>query len=394
MIEPAKLRMKEGHPIVVNRTRAQDPPGGDWTLIDPVAQGRVQILPAGDTPISQAQAAVAELKRLSERVTGWDWSTCAVVARDWSHLDPVRSLCELEDIPVQMANEEFTGVWHLRETRALVKWLRGRGSRLVAGAEIETWLAGQAANPWIELLREAAAEYKLETDGSETPVDGFIEWLAEWGREVRRRQRGLLLLTAHRAKGLEFDHVVVLDGSWYRIGRGEDADAARRLYYVAMTRARLTLALMRLPGRPHPFQDALSGVPSTLLRSDPAAHTPPSPELARRYQRLSLRDVFLGFAGYRDPDHPAHKAIAALAPGDPLRVGSGGDRLDLLDRDGVVVGQLARGFKTPAGMRCVSATVLAVVNWDREKSESQYRDGLRTEAWEVVVPELVFELDA
>ena len=59
---------------------------------------------------------MAELKRLSERVTDWDWSTCAVVARDWSHLDPVRSLCELENIPVQMANEEFTGVWHLRET--------------------------------------------------------------------------------------------------------------------------------------------------------------------------------------------------------------------------------------------------------------------------------------
>ena len=112
VIEPARMRMKEGYPIAINRTRAQDPPGGDWTLIDPVAQGRVQILPAGDTPISQAQVAVAELKRLSERVANWDWSTCAVVARDWSYLDPVRSLCELEDIPVQMANEEFTGVWH------------------------------------------------------------------------------------------------------------------------------------------------------------------------------------------------------------------------------------------------------------------------------------------
>ena len=308
--------MKEGHPIAVNRARAQDPPGGGLDSDDPVTQGRVQILPAGDTPIAQAQAAVAELKRLAERVAGWDWSTCAVVARDWSFLDPVRSLCELEHIPVQMANEEFTGVWHLRETRALVGWLAGRDSRLVSSVEIETWLAGQAANPWIELLQEAAAEYALETGGSETPVESFIEWLAEWGREVRRRQRGLLLLTAHRAKGLEFDNVVVLDGSWDRIGRGEDADAARRLYYVAMTRARQTLTLMRLPG-PHPFQDALSGAPSTLLRSDAVALTSPAPELARRYQRLSLRDVFLGFAGYREPDHPVHQAIAALAPGDP-----------------------------------------------------------------------------
>ena len=102
---------------------------------------------------------------------------------------------------------------------------------------------------------------------------------------------------------------------------------------------------------------------------------------------------FLGFAGYRDPDPSGAQAIAALAPGAPLRVGSGGDRWNLLDRNGVVVGRLARGFKAPAGMRCVSSTVLAVVNWDREKSESQYRDGLRSDSWEVVVPELVFEPD-
>ena len=53
----------------------------------------------------------------------------------------------------------------------------------------------------------------------ENSLDHFIEWLAEWGRDARRRQRGLLLLTAHRAKGLEFDHVVVLDGGWDRVGR-------------------------------------------------------------------------------------------------------------------------------------------------------------------------------
>ena len=50
-----------------------------------------------------------------------------------------------------------------------------------------------------------------------------------------------MLLTAHRAKGLEFDHVAVLDGGWERVGRNEDKDAVRRLYYVAMTRYRKTL---------------------------------------------------------------------------------------------------------------------------------------------------------
>ena len=390
VIEPARQRMKDDHPIAIDRSRRREPPGGPWTMLDPVAQGRVQILPAGDNPVSQAQAAVAELQRLSTLDPAWDWSKCAVIAREWSYLDPVRSLCELEDIPVQLANEEFTGVWHLRETRALLNRLHERGSSLVKGAEIKGWLAQQPEGPWVELLREGVAEYALETGGADTPVEHFTEWLAEWGRDVRRQQRGLLLLTAHRAKGLEFDHVVVLDGGWNRVGQSEDRDAPRRLYYVAMTRARQTLTLMRLPGV-HSFQDALRDDPAVLHREAPVhGHVAPRPELSRRYRRLSLRDVFLGFAGYRDPTHPVHRVIADLNPGDPLQVRIGTDRWELLADNGVVVGQLARGFTALAGTGGVRASVMAVVSWDAKRSEPEYRQGLRSEAWEVVVPELVF----
>ena len=91
----------------------------------------------------------------------------------------------------------------------------------------------------------------------------------------------------------------------------------------------------------------------------------PQPELSRRYRRLSLRDVFLGYAGHRSPGHPVHRAIAALSPGDPFQVRVGADRWELLDRNGTVVGQLARGYEAPTGMRSASATVMAVVNWDR-----------------------------
>ena len=83
-------------------------------------------------------------------------------------------------------------------------------------------------------------------------MEGFTEWLAEWGRDFRRRPNGLLLLTAHRAKGLQFDHVIILDDDWRRTGRNEDPDAWRRLYYVAMTRARKTLAMARF-GRSAPI---------------------------------------------------------------------------------------------------------------------------------------------
>ena len=393
LIESARQRMKSGHPIGVNRARAKEPPGGAWTKLDPVARGQVQILSVGDDVIAQAQAVVAELKRLSNLTKDWDWSKCAVVAREWSYLDPVRSLCELEDIPVQMANEDILNVWHLRETRGLVNRLHSRKSSLMSSEDLNDWMNNQPSNPWTELLQEGIAEYMQDTSGAETPVDNFIEWLAEWGRVVRRRQRGLLLLTAHRAKGLEFDHVVVLDGGWNRVDRGEDVDAPRRLYYVAMTRARHTLALARFPGS-HPLQDALRDSRSVLHRPAPVNLPPAPPELERRYKRLSLGDVFLGFAGYRRPDSQVHRAIASLSPGDPLHVRVGSKRWEVLDCNGRVVGQLAAGFKGLDNMRCTRAKVWTIVVWNRERSEPQYRDRFLCDDWEVVVPELIFEPDS
>ena len=421
LIEPARDRMKTGHPIRIDRARAKDPAGGTWRELDPVARGRVSILPAEHDPIAQARAAMAELLRLSALAPDWDWSRCAVIAREWKYLEPVRAFCEVHRIPIQMGNEEIPRVWRLRETRALVEWLRGRESRSVDGADLRGWVDSRPPGPWIELLREALDEHALETGGgAEVPVDHFIEWLAEWGRDVRRRQRGLLLLTAHRAKGLEFDHVVVLDGGWDRIDMDEDPDAPRRLYYVAMTRARQTLALAGLAGsrpraRPdaaqpgfvrdsappayaahwHPFRQAIADSPSVLER--PAGSLPREApahalQLSRRYRRPGLDEINLGFAGRHRARQPVHRDIAALAPGDPLEARvDAHERWELLSQSGTVVGRLGRKFQPPAGMRCVTAVVHAVVTWDRDASEPEFRDGLKCEHWEVVVPELVFE---
>ncbi|MXX40228.1 MAG: RecQ family ATP-dependent DNA helicase [Gemmatimonadetes bacterium] len=414
LIEPARQRMKTGHPISIDRARTKNPPGGDWSGLDSVAQGRVQILPASPDPISQAQVAMTELQRLATLSPDWDWSKCAVIAREWKYLEPVRAFCELHRIPVQMGNEEIPSFWFLRETRTFVEWLRGRETRIVSSADLRGWLDAQTPGLWNDLLGQALDEHSLETSDAEMPVDHFIEWLAEWGRDVRRRQRGLLLLTAHRAKGLEFDHVAVLDGGWNKVARGEDPDAPRRLYYVAMTRAQQTLALVRFQGlspavgttrpdfvkepEPPAYLGRSHSLPYTfpnngsILRRTSDGLQPEISELARQYRRPSLSEVYLGFAGRLYANHPVHRAIAALSPGDQLktRIAKTGS-WELLDRSGMVVGRLAQAFAPPPGMRCRSATVFAVVAWSREASEPQYRDRAKCDAWEVVVPELVFE---
>ena len=396
VIAPARERMKTDHPIHVDHAREAEPRGGKWAGLDPVSRGRVQILPVGGDRVHQARAVMAELLRLSALASDWDWSRCAVIAREWQDLVPVRAFCEAhpkaDRIRVQVANEEIPGFWRLRETGRLVDWLRAREPRVVDIAALRRWVDERPAGRWNDLLRQAVEDHALELGGGEAPADQFVEWLAEWGRDVRRRQQGLLLLTAHRAKGLEFDHVAVLDGSWRRRGEGEDPDAPRRLYYVAMTRARHTLTLARMD-RSRGFQEEVCRSDATLVRE--AAELPPCPEAAGYvHVRPPLHHVDLGFAGRGGAGSPAHAAIAALAPGDPLDVrveGHGG--WSCLDRGGRVVGRLARSFEPPPGTRFRSAAVHAVVGWSREASDPKYRAAARCERWEVVVPELVFEPD-
>jgi ATP-dependent DNA helicase RecQ len=381
-------RMKQEHPITINDARAREAAGGRWEALDPVSRGRVQILPAGSNAMSQALAVMREFERLASLDAGWDWCRVAVIARDWRTLEPVRSYCVLNGIPVQMADENPPHFWRLRETQALLDEVSERGS-LIDPEHVRDWLGRQRENPWWTLLREAFDAYRAETLNAELPVEQFREWLAEWGRDVRRRQHGLMLLTAHRAKGLEFDNVVVLDGNWDRVGEKEDPEAPRRLYYVAMTRARQTLTLAR-QAHGSRLVKLLRGEAFASAQQRVQLPEPPK-ELARRYERLSLSDVDIGFAGRQVARAAVHQSIAKLVAGDSLTLCRAGTAWELRDAGGATVGKLAKRFKTPEGMSCIDAEVNAVVVWRREWTDPKYVDAARCDQWEVVVPELVFE---
>ena len=387
VIQPAAGRMKQDHPITPDRRRKNHPPGGHWASIDPVVKGRVQVLPSGEDHLTQAQVVVQELKRLSNLDPDWDWAACAVIARNWRLLDPVRSLCQMEQIPAQLSREDFTATWQLRETQALVHWAHEQ-QRFINTDDILDWLTTQPQSPWNELLQEAADTYALETANAALPPSHFTEWLAEWAKDNRRRQHGLLLTSAHRAKGLEFDHVVILDGGWDRATKGEDRDAPRRLYYVSMTRAKKTLTLART-GNSNPYIKLLAIHDSVLHRTEPI-QLPPQPDgLTLAHTRLSLSNVDLSFSGRRTPDDPIHKAIAGLKPGDPLTVNTHTTPWELLTPDGIAVGRLAKSFTPPSHTGQPTATVLAIATWDKNKSETQFQHMYHTQQWEVVIPEIV-----
>ena len=391
VIDLARDRMKAAHPIVIDRARTKAEKGGDWAGIDPVSKGRVQVLPGGANALTQAMAVMEELQRLSALAPEWDWAQAAVISRDWKSLEPVRSYCELHGIPVQMADEDVTQCWRVRETQQLIAWLRSRPEKLIDSTVIRQFLADQPGGPWWILLNEAVDHYALETTQAELPTEHFIEWLAEWGREARRRQTGLMLLTAHRAKGLEFDHVAVLDGGWNRSGANEDSDAPRRLFYVAMTRARKTLVLSQMQGR-HALLACLADAPSVLHRAERGPETIPS-ALNRSYQHLGLKDVDLSFSGRFAPFATVHRAISGLSAGDAITLRRSAQYWELCNQHGHVVGRMSKAYTPPAGMRSLSGQVSAVIVRRRMDSEPEYQAALRCEQWEVVLPELVFEPD-
>lgn len=390
VIDPAANRMKAGHPISIDHARTKEQAGGAWQALDPVSKGRVQILPAGDNPMTQAMAVMAELERLAALDPAWDWARAAIIAREWKYLEPLRGYCELHRIPVQMADEETAQFWRLRETQALVTWLRSNEIKLVDSGAIRNWLDGQTEGLWWSLLSEAVEEYAVETGEAELPRDHFLNWLAEWGREVRRRQTGLMLLTAHRAKGLEFAHVVVLDGGWDQSSKGEDPDAPRRLYYVAMTRARQTLSLARMAGRENKLLDVLSDDVDILNRTTVDLQNPP-PELAHRYVQPTLKMVDLGFAGRYAPNNAVHQTIANLTAGDPLLLRESERHWELTDANGKIVGRMSKEkFLKPSGTQFLSGRVASIIVWRREDAAVEYQNMSRCDTWEVVVPELVF----
>lgn len=385
VIAPASARMKTSHDIAINRRRGKDHPGGELAALDPVAHGRVQVLdcPADDTV--QARAALDELLRLSRLDPEWNWARTAIIARDWRRLAPVRAHAEAMGIPVEMANETLPSIWRLREMQQFIAAMRREPTHLLSIHDLVEMKNAIRSNRWTDLIAEGIAALAHELNTKSMPVPDIMEWFAEWARDARSEQRSLLLLTAHRSKGLEFDDVVILDGGWDRRSTGEDPDAPRRLFYVAMTRARRSLAIMA-NGR-HPFVS--SGDAHVLRRVAPDTSASVTYSMAL-YQVPDLRTVDLSWAGRLGTDHPSIAAIAAAKVGDPIQLARDGTAWVIHDQSGVVLGRMAKSWSPPEGLEFVRGEIGAIVRWRRSDNKEEFREYLRREEWEAVLPELVF----
>lgn len=377
-------RLKQDHPIQINTARRQQPKGGDWESLDLERGGHVLRLRVEDEEGAranlQAQAAMTELQRLLS-LSAEEWQGCAVLARTHQYLWPVQAWCEAHGVAYCLAADKDSAL-QLTAQRGFVQTvehLRGISEPMDAATAWRRLGEVGLATDWHGFFATAFEQLTAEFGQCPLGANALIDWLYDYARELRQQpKQGLYLGTVHSAKGLEFRHVVLLDGGW--TAQLDTVNDERRLYYVGMTRAEQTLTLCEFPGG-NPFSRHL--IDEVVVR---AFRGELLPELDKRYLQLSLKDIDLDFAGRQPPSASIHAALARLEPGDPLVFKAQDDRYLILDAKGQVVGRTARSFKLE--LEVEHCEVAAVLVRHSERSEEAFRAHHRSEQWELVVPKI------
>ena len=313
----------------------------------------------------------------------------ALLARTRAVLEPIRALCEVEGIPVAW-HQDLPPLHRVREIAAFLDTLREAGQRPFKEAQLVRLLP-ELPSVWRGLLERLVAAWSDEAGEAEVPAGRILEYCYETLAEQRRERslgEGVLLSTLHGAKGLEFPHVLIADGDWRSDGASEEE---RRLYYVGMTRARETLTLGSMAGGLNPFTNSLAG--DWLLRTRTRVEPTPEGIMARRYALLSPADMDLGYAARLTPQNPVHARLAALQTGDELGTRTERDRVLLIDSADVPVARLSAQACIdwlPRLDDILRIRVVALLRRSREDGSPRYRDGFRTQAWEVPLVEILW----
>ncbi len=385
-------RMKQQHPIKVNQGRENLPAGGRWEKLDPLAKGRVQVISC-QNEIAQAQAVKQELSRIKQLETSLDWSQCAVLSKEWKLLNAVRSMLEADNIPLSLAlsKEQQLPPWRIRENLQLIEAIKSSPQTLSKASDWLDYLqqqSGEQPNIWQQQLILILQGWQTETDNIETDKQLLLEYLYEALSEQRKESRlgqGVFLSTIHSVKGMEFHHVLILDGGWGTVASEEN----RRLYYVAMTRAKETLCLLDRKDSHNPYLEEIAAANIFYRQMEMEDIQSSAPD--KHYHILGLKDVDLSFAGRCPANHPIHAALSNTRTGDKVTLAWQGDKL-VVQKQGVTLAALSKSARQYWQSRLSSIQsikVLALVHRNKTDNEESYQARCRVEHWEVPVLEIV-----
>ncbi len=202
----------------------------------------------------------------------------AVLTRNWDHLNEVQHALREARVPYQLYNVHD----QLRPTGSLI------GHRVREALALRPEVPVPEAHAALEALRlqlglsdrdRAWGALLAATEGLTGLTQGALALRLDAARPITRD--GVVLSTFHSAKGSEFDHVFVLSEGMRSHGWTPPADDTRALY-VALTRARESVTLLRREGDCHPtlldplYQQALKTLGAESLAVPTGAPLPSS----------------------------------------------------------------------------------------------------------------------
>lgn len=391
VIARAPERMKAAAPIGVDAARRDQPPGGRFAAIDPLAQGRVHVLEVPSDLNVESQLALAELQRLHALDRQSGWRDFAVLAHKWAHLNAFFAACLRAGIPCRLRNSEAPKLRQTREGRTLLDLLQAKARRapkrrvLLRSGTLGRWFrrrypasgGNTERHPWRQALARFIASIEDCAPNTERVVGEIIEELYEFDGQAESGDQ-LTLSTVHGAKGQEYAHVLILDGGGWKQNRPD----VRRLYYVGMTRAKQTLTLCERTGARHAFIPELGRLP---LRSRPAP-VKHIPELEHGWCFCGQGDIVLSYPSRFHANEPIHRALAQMEVDSQLRLRARTDqpgKWELTDCHGTAVVRFSGKFALPEG-EIVDIRVAAILVRDAKPDEA-----VKVPRWELLLP--VFE---
>jgi ATP-dependent DNA helicase RecQ len=287
------------------------------------------------------------IKRQVEKWIGHDAKPgdIAILARNWQYLDKARALLERRaNIPTYSLKGEDIKLIRNRVTQLLITALEKNPDLILPKEEsikarFENFFKKNnrsLSEPTVKTLIKIAEDIDKERGyGSEslsTPiaVSEIITSIYEFNEspDTSIDPDAVLVTSCHGAKGLEFRYVILIaDGFEYR---RDKVESERRLFYVAMTRAKEKLILTHYQNSQFIQEAEAIPYPIENISIDP-------PQFVF-YADLTPKDVNLGFDGLRNKQ----EIIKQLKEGDliDLRVTAAGTNWTIR-RNNQVIGLLS-----------------------------------------------------
>ena len=310
----------------------------------------------------------------------------------------MRSAFDEAAVPVNLnwgRSSAFPGLTKIRENSVLLEHLRETRLTMESADALLTLLpaSGVDENIWQTNLRSIIEEWREETNNIPQPVSMIEEYFYETLSDQNRSKNlgnGIFLSTVHSVKGLEFDHVFILGDNWKEMQESE-MEEERRLYYVAMSRARETLHLFSMRYHENPHTAVLSG---DYLVAREKNLIPGKKFTGKRYRLLGMKDLFIDFAGIKGENHPVRKALQELQTGDRLQAQVRSDQIELVGGNGVSVGRLSKAARVEWGDKLnliKDIRVVALVQRNkRDIQDAVFGGRCYGESWEVPIVEVVY----